>query len=780
MLIVICLGLFVLLATWTGYCLVFRNRLSLRTKVLSLGLVIGIGSTLTVGFISIQTSSIALEEQQRSALIAIRDGRKAQIEDYFVAIHEQMVNFSQNEMVVDATRSFAESFHTVAAQANIPTDDQSPAVKAIHDYYNNEFKPRADESGLDFRGASTYTPDGANARVLQSWYIANFENDSFDVGDKLSLDRAKQDVDYNKHHEQYHPQIRRFLNSFGYYDIFLFDIEGNLVYSVYKETDYATNLIDGPYKSTNFGSVVRRALNAGSPGQIFVEDFKPYEPSYGSPASFIAAPVFDGETKIGCAVFQMPVDAINSIMQQSAGLGETGQTFLVASDMRMRSNSRFSEDGTSTIFSQEVNTEAATSAFNGETGTVHATDYLGEEVFSAYTPLSFADSSGAEVAALKADLDWAIIMEKTEAELRKPVQSMVMWIIVAGIGVAVIATLTSLFFAISLTKPMQRLLERSKQIADGDLTGEALVVKSQDEVGQVTEATNQMSESLSNLVREMAHASDNVAAAATEIAASSEEMASGMDSQSDQIMQISSSIEQMSASVIEVARKSADASNASAEAGRSAKEGGQVVRETVEGMHAINDAVTASASSVKELGQLGEQIGEVIEVINDIADQTNLLALNAAIEAARAGEHGRGFAVVADEVRKLADRTTKATEEVGQSISAIQTGTADAVNRMEAGTEQVTAGVERAAKSGENLERIVASADNVSAMIQSIAAAAEEQSSSSEQVSRSAEQIASVAQEAGRGAGQAAQAATDLSEKAEQMRSLVGRFNVRN
>ncbi|MFK7788962.1 MAG: hypothetical protein AB8C95_05625, partial [Phycisphaeraceae bacterium] len=287
-------ALLVILVGWTGFCLVRRNRLSLRTKVLSLGLIIGVGSTVTVGLISTQTSVSALDDLQSSTLAALRDGRKSQIEDYFVGIHEQMFNFAQNQMVVDATRDFGDAFGKVAEQSKVPTEDGSPAVKAVAGYYDSQFRPRADEAGIDYRGASTYTPADANARVLQSWYVANFENDSFDVGDKLSLDRAKQDVEYNTHHGQYHPQIRRFLNSFGYYDIFLFDVQGNMTYSVYKETDYATNLLTGPYKSTNFGSVVRRALGAGSAGEIFIEDFKPYEPSYGSPASFIASPVFEG------------------------------------------------------------------------------------------------------------------------------------------------------------------------------------------------------------------------------------------------------------------------------------------------------------------------------------------------------------------------------------------------------------------------------------------------------------------------------------------------------
>ena len=181
---------------------------------------------------------------------------------------------------------------------------------------------------------------------------------------------------------------------------------------------------------------------------------------------------------------------------------------------------------------------------------------------------------------------------------------------------------------------------------------------------------------------------------------------------------------------------------------------------------------------MQELGKRGEQIGQVIEVINDIADQTNLLALNAAIEAARAGEHGRGFAVVADEVRKLADRTTQATEEVAQSITAIQQETDTAVQRMRAGPERVTQGVELAGRAGASLEEIVAGAGDVAGLVQSIAAAAEQQSSASEEVSRNVESITAVASQAAEGAQQSAAASAQLSGKAEQLQQLVGRFTL--
>ena len=340
---------------------------------------------------------------------------------------------------------------------------------------------------------------------------------------------------------------------------------------------------------------------------------------------------------------------------------------------------------------------------------------------------------------------------------------------VAGIAIAFLLSR-------NISKSLTTLVGRIRDIVETLDLSQRIEVKSKDEIGQLGSWFNQLVGKMNDVISEVAGASSEVAAASTEIAASAEEIASGMGEQSHQITQVSAAVEEMSASVVEVARKSADAANSANESGRIATEGGSVVTDTITGMQSINDAVSSSAESVQELGKRGEQIGEVITVINDIADQTNLLALNAAIEAARAGEHGRGFAVVADEVRKLADRTTKATEEIAGSIQAIQEETIAAVDKMNAGTEEVSTGVEKAEQAGDSLKQIVASAQDVSSMVQSIAAAAEEQSAASEEVSRNIEQIASVTRQTSEGTNQAAEAATALSQRAETLQQLVGQF----
>ncbi len=330
-----------------------------------------------------------------------------------------------------------------------------------------------------------------------------------------------------------------------------------------------------------------------------------------------------------------------------------------------------------------------------------------------------------------------------------------------------------------LAKPLNATIAMVKDVAtgDGDLT-KRLDLNRSDEIGKLGHWFDMFVGNLHDIISQMRDSSQAVASAATEIAASADEMADGLQTQEQQTQQVAAAVEELSQSVTEVAAKSADATEASEQSKHSAEDGGRIVTDTIEEMRGIATEVRGSAETINALGVQSEKIGEIIAVINDIADQTNLLALNAAIEAARAGEHGRGFAVVADEVRKLAERTTTATEEVSSSITGIQKETTSAVTMIEAGSERVGRGVELAGKAGAALESIVGGSENLQSMVQDIAAAANEQSAASGEIARAVEGINSITRQSSQGASQSAQAAGDLAHQAEQLQTLVAKFKL--
>jgi methyl-accepting chemotaxis protein len=300
----------------------------------------------------------------------------------------------------------------------------------------------------------------------------------------------------------------------------------------------------------------------------------------------------------------------------------------------------------------------------------------------------------------------------------------------------------------------------------------------EDEMGQLQNSFDRFVGSIRDTLLQVSETATSVASASAQISSSTEEMAAGSQEQTTQSEEIARAVEQMAKSIAVNSENAGEAAQTAEKAKSAAEQGGKVVLDTVGEMKQIANVVRESAGTIQNLGKSSDQIGEIIGVIEHIADQTNLLALNAAIEAARAGEQGRGFAVVADEVRKLAEQTTKATKQIASMIQQIQTDSHGAVRTMANATKQVDEGIILADRAGVSLHEIVDISQKVTHMVSQIAVANEEQSSTSEQISKNMEAIASVTQQTASGTQQIARAAEDLNRLTETLQSLVNQFKL--
>jgi methyl-accepting chemotaxis protein len=366
-----------------------------------------------------------------------------------------------------------------------------------------------------------------------------------------------------------------------------------------------------------------------------------------------------------------------------------------------------------------------------------------------------------------------LLLEKNESTASTAFMLMVCFV-AANI---VIAILLGLYISRMITAPLNDAVRVATAIGGGDLNVDVRVT-SGDETGRLMQAMKVMVDNLRNIINQVSGTSSQVAAASSQLHATAERIATGAEEVAAQAGTVATAGEEMSATSGDIAQNCQMAAEGAQCASSSARNGAEVVEKTVVVMGQIAAKVQESAKTVESLGARSDQIGAIIGTIEDIADQTNLLALNAAIEAARAGEQGRGFAVVADEVRALAERTTRATREIGEMIKAIQSETRDAVAAMEQGVSQVEAGTAEASRSGDALRDILDQVNNVAMQVSQIATAAEEQTATTGEIASNMQQITEVVQQTSRGAHESANAAAQLRSNAEELQRLVQQFRL--
>jgi len=407
----------------------------------------------TIGFLIINAASKQALNSSKTKLVALKESKVAGLYAYLDSIKEDLSITSENEYVIEALLDFKNGWRDLVSQEKNPTEE------------------------------------------LQDLYITS---NPHPTGQKEKLAFANDGSLYSQHHAKYHPWFRHFLESRDYYDIFLFDTKGNLVYSVFKELDYATNVNTGQWKDSDLGNAFRAARNNPTRGYQQFFDFKPYAPSHGAAASFMSQPLLNNEGEfLGVLIFQMPIGRINEVMQLSPGLSDEGESYIVGDDYLMRSDSRFQEE--STILKTKISEDVAQKALKGEKGTHITTDHRGVEVLSAYAPFKYFDTN------------WGIIVEDSMDSVMAPIKKMKFYLFLELIAAVFVMTIIGIFVARRLSKPISTMAKTMNILAEGDYN----VDEASSNVNSVASAAEELTASISEISSQVSQ-SANIAAEAKE------------------------------------------------------------------------------------------------------------------------------------------------------------------------------------------------------------------------------------------------------------------------
>lgn len=757
-------------------------------------------TSLSISYTAGNQSSRALESLKLKELTSIRKLTSQSVVDYFDEVQGLMRVASSDPRIIDSTKKFISGYKDYAQSAQgLPSiSEQKTALK---DFYANQYGKeyqRINASTVDTNSLVDQLDD--NSLALQYQHIAANKNP---LGNKELLDNVSNDnTAYSDTHLSFHPHTREVLYNFGFYDIFIVDAKtGHIIYSVYKELDYATSLIDGPYANTGIGEAFRKAAAATTPEFTYLTDFNEYLPSYNSPASFMSTPIYNGTEKIGVLIYQMSINKINSFLThhedwESAGLGETGETVLIGQDKKLRSVSRglienkdayirfLSDENIETsdviqhikqldsnISLQTIDNLASQKALAGESGETHYIKYTGKEVLAAYAPLTIMQQQ------------WGLLSEINLSEATIETEQLISSINKTAIITAAIATLLCLvivfFCSALLLRPLNKMIQLVGDLANGD--GNLCIRlrnNGNDETGDLARLINQFVDKIQHLVASISQEAINIQKVSSTMESIAASNAKGAEQQLITSQQVNQSISEMSLAASESAQSASSAEQAASQAMTATTEGTTIMASTAESIRTVATNVEEAVSIIKELEHTSETIGSVVGVINGIAEQTNLLALNAAIEAARAGEQGRGFAVVADEVRALASRTQESTLEINSIIEKLQQNANTAVTVMNSGHKAVNICVVEADKTQQALTAIQTQIYDINEMNLRIAASAEEQSAVSEHIKDNVGEIATISTQNSEGASIAINKTREMSASIKTLNQSIGQFSI--
>lgn len=575
--------------------------------------------------------------------------------------------------------------------------------------------------------------------------------------------------EYKVLHNEYIEFFETFIEKNKYYDLFLMSPDyGDISFTVTKEGDFGQRAKNIPSSLKDAWSKVSEDGDKATS----LSDTKSYSPSNNIPAQFIAAPIIKDGNKIGVLAIQISLDAVNDIMEatKEQGLGESGETYIVGEDFLMRSKARLGA-GEDAILKTKVETTATKSALDDTKGKGIIEDYRGNKVLSAYRNLGLKKELGT-------DFNWCIIAEVDEKEALKPVIDMKNLMILISIGIAIIIGAIGVFFAISISKPISQLSVTAEKVANGDLSVDVQESSSSDEVGILIRTFAKMISNLREQTTQIKDTSTLVAATSAELSTTASQLAANSAETSTSVTEITTTVEEVRQTSQVSNTKANEVAQQANEVAKISNEGKAATDNTSLGILRIKDEMESIAESIIKLSEQTQSIGEIIGVVNNLADQSNLLSVNASIEAAKAGEFGKGFAVVAQEVKTLADQSKEATKQVNTILNDIQKAARVAVQATKRGSGVVEEGVRLTSQAGNTIDALSRNVSEAATSATQISTSNQQQLIGMDQLVTAVSSVKEAARQNVDGATQLQMAITNLKNIGSDLNDLANKFTV--